>query len=144
MEVPVVFQYQRALDDFRRAGEASPLLKRMSELISLLDLTTTLNSAMSREEILDAALLIVMGELQAGRGCLLVRAGDGAYDVRASRGLPAGAPVRVAMDLAADGVLEGPGHRDDVLARSVSRCCARSSASTTARGRRLPAGRPRA
>ena len=41
MEVPVVFQYQRALDDFRRAGEASPLLKRMSELISLLDLTTT-------------------------------------------------------------------------------------------------------
>ena len=33
-----------ALDEFRRAGEASPLLKRMSELISLLDLTTTLNS----------------------------------------------------------------------------------------------------
>src|SRR5207302_5761152 len=61
MEVPVVFQYQRALDDFRRAGEASPLLKRMSELISLLDLTTTLNSGLSRGEILDAALLIVMG-----------------------------------------------------------------------------------
>ena len=94
MEVPVVFQYQRALDEFRRAGEASPLLKRMSELISLLDLTTTLNSAMSRDEILDAALLIVMGELQAGRGCLLVRAADGAYEVRASRGLPPGAPAR--------------------------------------------------
>jgi len=116
MEVPVVFQYQRALDDFRRAGEASPLLKRMSELISLLDLTTTLNSAMSREEILDAALLIVMGELQAGRGCLLVRAADGAYDVRASRGLPAGAPVRVAIDLAADAVaLRGQGVAGEVL-----------------------------
>ncbi len=117
MEVPVVFQYQRALDDFRRAGEASPLLKRMSELISLLDLTTTLNSAMSREEILDAALLIVMGELQAGRGCLLVRGADGAYDVRASRGLPPGAPVRVSLELAADGVaVRGQGVADDVLA----------------------------
>ena len=100
MEAPVVFQYQRALDEFRRAGEASPLLKRMSELISLLDLTTTLNSAMSREQILDAALLIVMGEMQAPRGCLLVRAADGGYEVRASRGLPATAPARVEVDIA--------------------------------------------
>ncbi len=70
---PVVSQYQRALDAFRSAGEASPLLKRMSELVSLLDLTTTLNSGLPRDEILDGALLIVMGELQATRGCLLVR-----------------------------------------------------------------------
>jgi sigma-B regulation protein RsbU (phosphoserine phosphatase) len=116
MEAPVVFQYQRALDEFRRAGEASPLLKRMSELISLLDLTTTLNSAMSREEILDAALLIVMGEMQAGRGCLLVRDADGAYDLRASRGLPAGAPARVEVEVAAEGVaLRGGGSADGVL-----------------------------
>jgi sigma-B regulation protein RsbU (phosphoserine phosphatase) len=93
---PVVFEYQRALDEFRRAGEASPLLKRMSELISLLDLTTTLNSGLSRDEILDAALLIVMGELQATRGCLLVRSGD-AYEVAAARGLAAGAPPRLQM-----------------------------------------------
>jgi phosphoserine phosphatase RsbU/P len=92
IEAPVVHQYQRALDEFRRAGEASPLLKRMSELISLLDLTTTLNSALSREEILDAALLIVLGEMQAGRGALLVRGATGAYEVRAGRGLPTGAP----------------------------------------------------
>ena len=71
MELPVVFQYQRALDEFRRAGEASPLLKRMSELISLLDLTTTLSSTLSSQEILEAALLIVMGELQVTRGNLL-------------------------------------------------------------------------
>jgi sigma-B regulation protein RsbU (phosphoserine phosphatase) len=117
MEVPVVFQYQRALDEFRRAGEASPLLKRMSELISLLDLTTTLNSAMSRDEILDAALLIVMGELQAGRGCLLVRAADGAFEPRASRGLPAAAPARAAIDLRADAVaVRDGGSTDDVLA----------------------------
>jgi phosphoserine phosphatase RsbU/P len=92
---PVVSQYQRALDEFRSAGEASPLLKRMSELVSLLDLTTTLNSGLSRDEILDGALLIVMGELQATRGCLLVRADGEAYDVVAARGLEAGAPLRV-------------------------------------------------
>ncbi|HEV7498662.1 MAG TPA: SpoIIE family protein phosphatase, partial [Vicinamibacteria bacterium] len=119
MEVPVVFQYQRALDDFRRAGEASPLLKRMSELISLLDLTTTLNSAMSREEILDAALLIVMGELQAGRGCLLVAAPDGAYEVRASRGLPAAAPKRSAIALAADCVAVRGGEGEGSLAAAA-------------------------
>ena len=60
MPTPVVFQYQRALDEFRREGREPPLLKRMSELISLLDLSTTLNSSLSAEEILDGALLIVM------------------------------------------------------------------------------------
>ncbi len=91
-ELPVVFQYQRALDEFRREGHEPPLLKRMSELISLLDLTTTLNSALSSEEILDAALLIVLGELQASRGCLLVRDEEGRFALRAARGLPSGAP----------------------------------------------------
>lgn len=97
IEAPVVHQYQRALDEFRRAGEASPLLKRMSELISLLDLTTTLNSALSREEILDAALLIVLGEMQAVRGVLLVGTAPGVYERRAGRGLPASAPRQVAL-----------------------------------------------
>src|SRR5262249_22297989 len=116
MDVPVVFQYQQALDEFRRAGEASPLLKRMSELISLLDLTTTLSSALSGEEILDAALLIVMGELQATRGALLVRSAGRAYDVRASRGLPAGAPrqVEVGAEPAA-AITKGDGTAREVL-----------------------------
>jgi len=92
MHLPVVFQYQRALDEFRREGREPPLLKRMSELISLLDLTTTLDSALPGEDILDAALLIVLGELQASRGVLLVRKPDGRFDFRASRGLPADAP----------------------------------------------------
>src|SRR5205814_8787404 len=41
--------------------------------------------------------LIVMGELRSRRGALLVRAADGAYEVRASRGLAAGAPSRVTL-----------------------------------------------
>jgi len=94
VNAPVVFQYQRALDAFRREGGSSPLLKRMSELISLLDLTTTLNSSLSGAEILDAALLIVMGQLPATRGALFVRAEGGGYRVQASRGLPAGAPAQ--------------------------------------------------
>jgi phosphoserine phosphatase RsbU/P len=97
-ELPVVFQYQQAFDEFRRGGGPAPLLKRMSELISLLDLTTTLNSRLSTDEILDAALLIVIGELQATRGCLFVRDEDGAYRLRASRGLAKEAPAELPAD----------------------------------------------
>jgi len=98
VNAPVVFQYQRALDAFRREGGSPPLLKRMSELISLLDLTTTLNSSLSGAEILEAALLIVMGQLQASRGALFVRAEGGGYRVQGSRGLPEGAPPRAHLD----------------------------------------------
>lgn len=105
MPDPVIFQYQRALDEFRREGREPPLLKRMSELISLLDLTTTLDSALPGEDLLDAALLIVMGELQASRGALLVRRQDGGFDVRACRGLAAGAPRELGPDALPEGAL---------------------------------------
>jgi len=98
MPLPIVFQYQQALDELKRgASVPETLLKRMSELISLIDLTTTLNSSLSSEEILDAALLIVMGQLQASRGVLWVRERDDSYQLRASRGLPKRleGPIRV-------------------------------------------------
>jgi sigma-B regulation protein RsbU (phosphoserine phosphatase) len=89
MDVPVVLRYQKALDDFRR-GAAPPgaILKRMSELISLLDLTTTLSSGLSSAEILEASLLVALGELNASRGGLFVRSESGGFELRASRGLP--------------------------------------------------------
>ena len=93
MSLPVVFPYQQALDEFRREGREPPLLKRMSELISLLDLTVTLDSGLSRHEILDAALLIVMGELQVSRGGLFVRSGESGFRLEASRGLPKDRPA---------------------------------------------------
>jgi sigma-B regulation protein RsbU (phosphoserine phosphatase) len=98
MSTPVVFQYQQALDEFRREGREPPLLKRMSELISLLDLTATLNSTLSGQEILDAALLIVMGELQVSRGALYVRGPDGSFRLRSARGLRPGAPDAIVLD----------------------------------------------
>jgi sigma-B regulation protein RsbU (phosphoserine phosphatase) len=84
----VVREYQQALDHFRREGRKPPLLKRMSELISLLDLTTTLSSGIAGEEGLNEALLIVMSEMQATRGAIFVRRDDGAFAIRASCGLP--------------------------------------------------------
>lgn len=89
--------YQDLLDDIRR-GRAEPatLLRRVSELIALVDLVSTLGSDLSSEQILDSALLIVMGQLQCRRGCVLVRGDAGAYEVRAARGLPAAAPREVA------------------------------------------------
>ncbi|HEY6549549.1 MAG TPA: SpoIIE family protein phosphatase [Vicinamibacteria bacterium] len=94
MLTPVVYQYQQALDAFRREGREGVLLKRMSELISLLDLTATLGSDMAGAEILEAALLIVMGELQASRGALYVREADGSYLPRAVRGARGIGPLR--------------------------------------------------
>jgi sigma-B regulation protein RsbU (phosphoserine phosphatase) len=106
VSTPVVFQYQQALDEFRREGREPPLLKRMSELISLLDLTTTLGSSLSGAEILDAALLIVMGELQVSRGALWV-ADAGRFVLRARRGLPDGVAEAVSA-AAGDGAVEAP------------------------------------
>jgi sigma-B regulation protein RsbU (phosphoserine phosphatase) len=106
---PVVYQYQRALDEFRREGREPPLLKRMSELISLLDLTTTLGSSLSGDEILDAALLIVMGELQVARGALFVAEGEGGFRRRAARGLAADAPERLEMEAPAAAIVPAAG-----------------------------------
>lgn len=100
---PVVFPYQQALDQFRREGREPPLLKRMSELISLLDLTTTLSSGLPGDEILDAALLIVMGELQVGRAGLFVRGEDGAFHLEVQRGLSDASGAALGPDALADG-----------------------------------------
>ena len=124
MDLPVVFQYQRALDEFRRAGEASPLLKRMSELISLLDLTTTLSSALSSQEILDAALLIVMGELRVTRGALFVRDGE-TYERRAARGVPAGGVMSLRVSVGeAELLLPGKNVAPELASSGLEVVCA--------------------
>jgi phosphoserine phosphatase RsbU/P len=104
--VPAVFEYQRALEAFRRgSGDAEALLKRMSELISLVDLMATLSSGSTTGEILDAALLTVLGELAASRGVLLVKGEDGLLRIRASRGLATAVGQGPFSGPAQDGVL---------------------------------------
>jgi sigma-B regulation protein RsbU (phosphoserine phosphatase) len=122
MALPAAFQYQQALDRFRREGHEAVLLKRMSELISLLDLTTTLGSSLSSQEILDAALLIVLAELGATRGALLVAEDEATFALRAARGLPRGAPERIALGeaLTGDVVLEPGPHVPLVAAYGFS------------------------
>jgi sigma-B regulation protein RsbU (phosphoserine phosphatase) len=80
----------------------------MSELVRLHDITTTLGSE-AGEETLDAALRIVMGELQVARGAIFVRSEDGGLALRASRGLPPGAPSTLGMALWDDFMVLGPG-----------------------------------
>jgi sigma-B regulation protein RsbU (phosphoserine phosphatase) len=99
---PPALPYQELLDEIRRGGtEPATLLRRVSELVALVDLLGTFGSALSSEEILDSALLIVMGQLQCRRGCLLVRGPSGLLEVRAARGLPPSAPRTVAAALPA-------------------------------------------
>jgi sigma-B regulation protein RsbU (phosphoserine phosphatase) len=64
----------------------------MSELLSLLELTLGLGASVGGTETLDAALLVVMGELQVSRAALFVAEGEGRYRRRAARGLPVEAP----------------------------------------------------
>ena len=115
--LPVVLQYQKALDDFRRdPSDGKALLKRMSELISLLDLTVTLSSSATAAEVLEAALLVVMGELQATRGCVFVRAPAGGYALQAARGLAPGHTDVTLEALDEDGIiLRGSGRYADVF-----------------------------
>jgi sigma-B regulation protein RsbU (phosphoserine phosphatase) len=83
--------YQRALEQLRREGGEGPLVKRMSELISLLELATT-SSSRPAEEIPEAVFRMAMAELGARSGALFVSNGDAGFGIRASHGLPSGAP----------------------------------------------------
>ncbi|HKB39955.1 MAG TPA: SpoIIE family protein phosphatase [Gemmataceae bacterium] len=102
---PVVREYQQALDHFRKEGRKPPLLKRMSELISLLDFTTTLSSGLGSEESMNAALLIVMSEMQTTQGAFFVRRDDGAFVIRASSGLPPEAPSTLDFETLPDDLM---------------------------------------
>jgi sigma-B regulation protein RsbU (phosphoserine phosphatase) len=87
---PVVQPYRQALDRLRSEAGETPVLKRVSELVSLLDLTATLGHGPADEEHLGAALVIVMSELDATRGAFFVPGENGAMVLRASRGFDPG------------------------------------------------------
>ena len=80
--------------------------ERMSQLVSLHELTTTLATGHVSEETLDATLRIVMRELQVMRGAFFVLGEGGSLALRASQGLPPGVTSAPAF----------PGSRDEITA----------------------------
>jgi sigma-B regulation protein RsbU (phosphoserine phosphatase) len=103
--MPLVHDYRQVLDHLRRKGSKVPALKRVSELVSLLELTTTLGSNSAGGELLGAALRIVMAETQATHGAFFVRGDDGTLTLRASSGLPAHSPSTLSLNPASDEVM---------------------------------------
>jgi sigma-B regulation protein RsbU (phosphoserine phosphatase) len=86
---PVVHPYEEALDRFRLEGKEPSLLRRMSELVALLKISTALTSGPAAEESLNAALDIILAETQANCGALFMKRDDGSFGIRCSRGQPA-------------------------------------------------------
>jgi sigma-B regulation protein RsbU (phosphoserine phosphatase) len=84
--------------------------QRKSDLVALGEITTTLGSGLAGEEALQAALLVVMRELQVERGAFFVRSEDGTLVLRASRGLPPAAPPTLGVATPRDDLTAvGPG-----------------------------------
>jgi sigma-B regulation protein RsbU (phosphoserine phosphatase) len=76
----------------------------------LLDVATALGAPVPLEAALDTALAILTRELQVARGAFFVRSEGGGLTLRASRGLPAGAPSSLARAGPPEGVTAlGPG-----------------------------------
>jgi sigma-B regulation protein RsbU (phosphoserine phosphatase) len=98
VESSLASSYLQALEELRQEGAAASLLQPMSELAALLDVTSTLGSGTDGDEMLDAALGLVLRALRAERGALFVRNEDGVLALRASRALPPAAPSK--LDLA--------------------------------------------
>jgi len=92
----------------RERDDAEPV-DRLQELSSLVELATVLGSEHPADEAFGAALEAVLPRVQATRGALFVLRPDGGLEIAASRGLPAGAPTRLALAPRPDLAVVGPG-----------------------------------
>ena len=97
MTIPVVQKCREELESLRREGREPALVARLSQLLSLLDLTTRLGWTPSGGEIPDAALAFVMGEMAVSGGALYLTGGGRSFERRAVRGLAGPAPERLEL-----------------------------------------------
>jgi len=95
--IPVVQKCREELESLRREGREPALVARLSQLLSLLDLTTRLGWTQSGDEIPDAALAFVMGEMAVSGGALYLTGGGRSFERRALRGLGGAAPERLEL-----------------------------------------------
>ena len=98
---PLSFRYQKALAPLTGLSEDKSVGKRLSELLTLLDFSTTLNRSLELSEILDIVLLVAIGETQASWASIALKADDGFYRFMARRG--ASAPPKDTPGFAAKG-----------------------------------------
>ena len=86
---PLSFRYQKALAPLARISKDASVGKRLSELLTLLDFSTTLNRSLELSEILDIVLLAAMGETRAVWAAIALREEDGFMRFVAGRGTSA-------------------------------------------------------
>lgn len=98
---PLSFRYQKALAPLTGLSEDASVGKRLSELLALLDFSTTLNRSLELSEILDLVLLVVIGETQASWASIALKGDEGLFRFMARRG--ASAPRKDAPGFAAEG-----------------------------------------
>jgi sigma-B regulation protein RsbU (phosphoserine phosphatase) len=115
--VPVVQKCREELEALRREGREPALVARTSQLLSLLDFATRLVWTARGDEIPEAVLGFVMGELDVASGVLYVACGDHGFERRAALGLPRPVPER---HLPRQGVTEAfaPGAQEAELAEA--------------------------
>jgi len=113
--IPVVQKCREELETLRLEGREPALVARLSQLVSLLDLTTRLGWTQSGGEIPDAALAFVIGEMEVGAGALYLTCGGRGFERRAARGLPGPAPERIELQQDLTGA-ERPGGETKPLA----------------------------
>jgi sigma-B regulation protein RsbU (phosphoserine phosphatase) len=84
--LPLSYRYQQALVPLVRRLNDPALAKRLSELLALVDFSTTLNRSLDLGEILDLVLFIAMGETAANWAALALVAEGGGLRLSARRG----------------------------------------------------------
>ncbi len=88
-EIPLSYRYQQALAPLTKlveGTERASVSKRLSELLTLLDFSTTLNRSLALAEILDIVLFVAMGETRAGWAGIALKGIDGNFQSAARRG----------------------------------------------------------
>ena len=117
MTVPVVQKCREELESLRREGREPALVARLSQLVALHDFATRLVWTARGDEIPDAVLGFVMGELDVASGVLYVTSGEASFERRAARGLPRAAPERLRPRLDAEDAF-APGPDEAALAEA--------------------------
>lgn len=117
MTLPVVQRCREELESLRREGREPALVARLSQLVALHDFATRLVWTARGDEIPDAVLGFVMGELEAGSGALYVIGGGPGFERRAARGLPRPVPESLSPRLDAEGAF-APGPHEAALAEA--------------------------